>query len=306
MTTPAQPRRLGGRRVPLLAAGEADAGWSAMGKPAASLFGRLRVVRRLVLIVLWVLVCFPIQLLLVALPGRANEGSARMFWNGLLAILGLRLRMLGQPAHRTADGRPVVYVANHSSWLDIPVLGARLDAAFIAKEEIGTWPVVSWIARLGRTVYVRRVRASTVRERDEMRARLAAGDSLILFPEGTTSDGSHVLPFRSAFLSVAEIPVSPDGRSAIVQPVSLVYDRLGGLPVGRATRLVFAWPGDMDLASHFLRFARLQGFRATILLHPPVDPAAYGSRKALSEAVWRIVANGAAELRQNRDPAGNA
>ncbi|MCX7382087.1 MAG: lysophospholipid acyltransferase family protein [Alphaproteobacteria bacterium] len=298
--------RLGGRRVPVLSAGDADAGWSAMGKPAAAVFARLRVVRRLVLIVLWVLICFPVQALLVVLPGRANEVSARLFWRGLCAILGLRLRVLGEAAHRTADGRPIVYVATHSSWLDIPVLGARLDAAFIAKEEIAKWPVVSWIARLGRTVYVRRVRASTVRERDEMRARLAAGDSLILFPEGTTSDGSRVLPFRSAFLSVAELPVSPDGRSAIVQPVSLVYDRLGGMPVGRAHRLVFAWPGDMDLASHFLRFARLQGFRATILLHPPVDPAAYGSRKALSEAVWRIVADGAAALRQNRDPARNA
>lgn len=292
--------------MPLLAAGEAGGAWSAMGAPAAALFGHLRVARRLVLIVLWVLICFPVQALLVALPGRANEVSARRFWQGFCAILGMRVRVLGEPAHRTADGRPIVYIATHCSWLDIPVLGARLDAAFIAKEEIGKWPVVSWIAKLGRTVYVRRVRASTVRERDEMRARLAAGDSLILFPEGTTSDGSRVLPFRSAFLSVAEIPVSPDGRSAIVQPVSLVYDRLARMPVCRANRLVFAWPGDMDLASHFLRFARLQGFRATILLHPPVDPAAYGSRKALSEAVWRIVADGAAELRQNRDPAGNA
>lgn len=292
--------------MPLIIAGEGDVGWSAMGKPAAAIFGRLRVARRLLLIVFWVLLCFPIQALLLALPGRANEASARFFWKGMLAILGIRLRVLGEPAHRTADGRPVVYIPSHCSWLDIPVLGARLDASFVAKEEIGKWPVVSWIARLGRTVYVRRVRTSTVRERDEMRARLAAGDSLILFPEGTTSDGSRVLPFRSAFLSVAEIPVSPDGRSAIVQPVSLVYDRLAGMPVGRASRLVFAWPGDMDLASHFSRFARLQGFRATILLHPPVDPAAYVSRKALTEALWRIVAEGAADLRQNRDLAGNA
>ena len=160
--------------------------------------------------------------------------------------------------------------------------------------------MVNWIAALGRTVYVRRKRTSTVRERDEMRQRLAAGDNLILFPEGTTSDGSRVLPFRSAFLSIAEVPVLADGRTALVQPVSLVYDRIAGMPAGRASRSLFAWVGDQDLASHFVRLAQARGMRATILLHPPIDPAAFKSRKALTEAVWRITAEGAAALRQSR------
>jgi 1-acyl-sn-glycerol-3-phosphate acyltransferase len=109
-----------------------------------------------------------------------------------------------------------------------------------------------------------------------------------------------VLPFRSAFLSVAELPVSPDGKTAIVQPVSIVYDRLAGLPTGRASRPIFAWYGDMDLASHFWRLAQERGLRATILLHTPLDPANFPSRKALTEAVWTAAADGAATLRQNR------
>ena len=110
-------------------------------------------------------------------------------------LLGLRVRVIGAPA--TGERRPVVFVSNHSSWLDVPVLGGRLDACFVSKDEVSGWPVVSTVARLGRTVFVSRRRGATGNERDSMRGRLAAGDNLILFPEGTTSDGSRVMPFRS-------------------------------------------------------------------------------------------------------------
>ena len=129
---------------------------------------------------------------------------------------------------------------------------------------------------------------------------LTADYNLILFPEGTSSDGSRVLPFRSAFLSVAELPVTADGKPPLIQPVSLVYDRLGYLPAGRSSRPLFAWYGDMDIGSHFWRLAQHGGLRATILLHPPLDPANFANRKALSQALWTIIADGAATLRQNR------
>lgn len=296
----APPRRLRQTRETTPPADGEDGGWAAFMPPRRSRPGGWRVVCRALLIVVWTLSCLPVQAVLVVLPGRLNEGFARFYWAGMCRIIGIGIRVVGTQAVHGAEGRPVVYVSTHSSWLDVPVLGARLHASFIAKEEIGRWPVVSWIAALGRTVYVRRKRTSTARERDEMRLRLAGGDNLILFPEGTTSDGSRVLPFRSAFLSIAEVPVTADGRTALVQPVSLVYDRVSGMPVGRAGRSLFAWVGDQDLASHFARLGRERGLRATILLHPPLDPAAFGSRKALGEAVWRIVADGAAQLRQNQ------
>ena len=131
-----------------------------------------------------------------------------------------------------------------------------------------------------------------------MRARLRAGDNLILFPEGTSSDGSRVLPFRSSFFAIAE---AADGPPPLIQPVSVVYDRLGGLPTGRASRPVFAWYGDMDIASHFWRLGQHSGLRVTVLAARPAGSGArIADRKALAQAVWRIVADGAATLRQNR------
>jgi 1-acyl-sn-glycerol-3-phosphate acyltransferase len=256
-----------------------------------------RVIRRGTFIGLWTLASVPVQALLLLLPGRAKVRFARLYWAVFAWLLGLHVQVIGRRA--SGGGRPVVFVSNHSSWVDIPVLGGILDGCFVSKADVARWPVVNTIAWLGRTVFVTRQRGATGRERDEMRSRLAAGDNLVLFPEGTSSDGSRVLPFRSAFFAAA---VPGEQAVPLIQPVSVVYDRLGGLPTGRASRPVFAWYGDMDIASHFWRLGQHCGLRVTVVLHAPVDPAQFGDRKALSQAVWRIVADGAATLRQNRKP----
>jgi len=251
--------------------------------------GRIRAIRRIICAGLWTLIAIPIQALLMLLPGDAKIRFARTFHATLCWLIGIRVQVVGE----VCRDRPVLFVSNHSSWLDILVLGAVLPAAFVAKAEVGTWPVVRTIARLGRTVFVSRSRGGTARESAEMRARLAAGDSLILFPEGTSSDGARVLPFRSSFLAIAD-------AANRLQPVSLVYDRLGGLPCCRRDRPLFAWYGDMDIASHFWRIARRNGARVTVLLHEPFAPDALPDRKALTNACFDTVSAGAALLRQNR------
>lgn len=260
------------------------------------LLRRIRAVRRSLAIVLFTGVAIAIQALCLLLPGRAKVVFARLYWAALCALMGLRVRVVGAQAR--AGGRPVVFASNHSSWLDVLVVGGSVEGCFVAKAEVSRWPVIRIVARLGRTVFVSRRARDTSRERDDMRARLAAGDNLVLFPEGTSSDGSRVLPFRSAFFGVVE--GQDAGVRPLIQPVSVVYDQLGGLPIGRASRAVFAWYGDMELGSHFWRLAQQRGLRATVLLHAPVDPAAYPTRKALAAAVWATVAAGAATLRQNR------
>ncbi|MCS6921408.1 MAG: 1-acyl-sn-glycerol-3-phosphate acyltransferase [Elioraea sp.] len=281
-----------------LAAHEAELAADYREARAPSAWRAVRAVRRLLLMLLWTLACIPVQTVLIALPGRGKVVLARVYHAVLCRISGIRVRVIGEPA-RPAPGRPVLFLSNHQSWADILVLGGTLEACFVSKAEIGSWPLVRTVARLGRTVYVSRRRGDTARERDELLSRLAAGDSLILFPEGTTSDGVRVLPFRSAFLSVA---VDAEGISPIVQPVSVVFDRLDGLPVTRPHRPHFAWYGAMDIARHAFTLLGRRSSRATILLHHPLDPAAFPSRKALAEAAWEVVDRGCAALRQGRRP----
>ncbi len=241
-----------------------------------------------------------IQASCLMFSGRAKVIFARTYWAAFARLIGIEVRVIGTPVRRHA-GRSVIYVSNHSSWVDIPVIGGVLDGRFVAKSDVGTWPVIGTIARLGRTVFVSRARGSTGQERDAMRDVLRGGDNLILFPEGTSSDGSRVLPFRSAFFAIAGAKAGEDrSELPLIQPVSVVYDRLSGLPAGRASRPIFAWYGDMDIASHFWRLAQHIGLRATVLLHAPLDPGSFEDRKMLSLAVWKIVAEGASTLRQNR------
>lgn len=261
---------------------------------------RVRVVRRGFAVLAWTVLAMLIQACCLTVPGRAKVAFARFYWAVFARLMGIEVRVIGTLARRQ-DGRPIVYVSNHSSWVDIPVVGGVLDGCFVAKGDVATWPVISTIARLGRTVFVSRTRASIGKERDAMRGVLKAGDNLILFPEGTSSDGSRVLPFRTSFFAIAEAAPGEDlARLPLIQPVSVVYDRLSGLPAGRASRPIFAWYGDMDIGSHFWRLGQHIGLRATVLLHTPLDPARFADRKALSQAIWRIVADGASTLRQNR------
>jgi 1-acyl-sn-glycerol-3-phosphate acyltransferase len=283
-----RPPRLRRRKVISFSSSDPESLWGGV-LGFRPLGGRSRAVRRIATILLWTLIAIPNQALLMALPGRGNIAFGRFYWRTVAWLMGLRIRVVGAPA----KGPATLFVSNHSSWLDIVVLGSVLDACFVAKREVGEWPVINIVAKLGRTVFVSRSRTQTKGEAGLIRERLGQGDNIILFPEGTTSDGGRVLPFRSAFLSVAD-------HARIVQPVSVVFDRLGGLPACRRDRPLFAWYGDMEIGSHFWRLARRSNTRATVVLHAPLDPAHYQDRKALTAACAEVVGEGCATLRQNR------
>ncbi len=266
--------------------------------PRHRVLRKLRAVRRIATVCLVTPFACILQAIFLLIQAPARVSFAAFYWNSVARMIGLQVRVIGAPAARRAtrpDERAVIYVCNHSSWLDIPAVGGTLRACFVAKDDVAGWPIVGTIARLGRTVFVSRSRQGIGRERDQMQEKLAGGDDLILFPEGTSSDGSRVLPFHSSFFAAAYGQSRP-----LIQPVSVVYDRLAGLPVSRSSRSVFAWYGDMDLAPHVWRVAQWRGKRVTLLFHTPLDPADFPSRKALSQATWQVVADGAASLRQNR------
>ena len=137
--------------------------------------------------------------------------------------------------------------------------------------------------------------------------RLRAGDNLILFPEGTSSDGNRTLPFKTALFSVAEAKVA--GRPLTVQPVSVAYTRLDGMPLGRGLRPFYAWYGDMDLASHMCALAALGRLSVVVEFHPPTTIAAHGGRKELARHCHTLVSNGVAKALSGRmepEPAASA
>lgn len=224
--------------------------------------------------------------------GRAPRWLTRLWHRGCCAIAGLRIRVHGIPE----GGRPTLFVANHVSYLDIVILGSLVDAAFVAKSEVDGWPGIGLIARIGRTVFVRRTATESLLQRNALAARLDAGENLLLFAEGTSSDGVRVLPFKSALFAAVEGRAA--GARVKVQPVTLLYSRLrGGLPIDHTLRPLYAWYGDMDLLPHLWAVLGLPGADVEVCFHPPVIAAEFGCRKALARHAQRQVADGLAAAR---------
>lgn len=213
---------------------------------------------------------------------------ARGYWRVVVAMLGFEVVVRGD----ICPVKPALFVANHTSYLDIVVLGSLLPAAFVAKKEVRQWPGFGFIAKLGRTVFVDRRPRKSLHQRDEMLARLAkVQESLVLFPEGTSNDGNRVLAFKSALLSVAELRL-PDGRRLPVQPVSLAYTKLDRMPMGRGLRPFFAWYGDMDLVPHLWMALGLGRLTIEVEFHSPVSLDQFDSRKALTDHCYDVIRRG--------------
>lgn len=230
-------------------------------------------------------VLLPAQAIVQKFAPRARPRVPSLYLKLMCSSLNLQVRVHG---HR-ARGQGVLFVSNHLGWADIPVLGSKLLASFVSKAEVNDWGVFGLMARLQGAIYVSREnRLDVGNQRDEIVERLDRGGRVILFAEGTNSDGTRVLPFKTSLFSVVE----GEGADFLIQPVSLAYTRVNGMPVGRGLLPHLAWPGDVELKPHIADFMRLGKIRAEILLHPAVRRADFTSRKELARHCQAVVAAG--------------
>ena len=202
-------------------------------------------------LVVLTLVLLPFQLIGIAFKLRLQRTIPYLYHRALCALIGVRISEVGQ---RSAEA-PVLILSNHVSWLDICVITALAPVVFVAKSEVARWPVFGWLARLQRTIFInRQARHQTGAATREIADRLLGGDAVVLFAEGTSSDGIRVLPFRSALIGAVHhaLGASTHHKEITVQPMSVAYVGLGGVPLGRALRERVAWYGDADLMPHFI------------------------------------------------------
>lgn len=188
-------------------------------------------------------------------------------------ILGMKIVVRGKPS----PTHPTLFVSNHSSYFDIPVLASLFPCSFIAKAEMIGWPMIGQLAKLQRSVFVDRKPANVAEHSDEISQRLKAGDSLVLFAEGTTSDGNRILPFKSSLLSVAEN--APPEMNLTVQPISIIATKLDGMPLGRALRPLYAWYGDMPLAPHAWSAMKAGRLTIEVEFHEPFKVGAMNRKQ---------------------------
>jgi 1-acyl-sn-glycerol-3-phosphate acyltransferase len=226
-------------------------------------------------------VLIPIQWIAVRL-GLPAQRSIPVFYHRLVcALVGVRIRVVGTRIHQ----HPLLIVSNHVSWLDISVISAVAPVSFVAKLEVASWPLFGLLAKLQRSVFVDRTqRQKTAEVNAEIAGRLADGDPVVLFGEGTSSDGNRVLPFRTALIGAARDALAQAehvGR-VWIQPLSLAYTGLLGLPLGRQHRPVVAWYGDFALPPHLIGVIRRGGIDVVVTWGEPVAFDEASDRKAVA------------------------
>jgi lyso-ornithine lipid O-acyltransferase len=248
---------------------------------------RIGAAARLAVFATFTLPLMPVQWALV----KGGSTWARKFPNWyhrkVLRILRIRLTTIGEPV----EGAACLIASNHVSWIDIPVLSAVVPLSFVAKREVHRWPFFGTLARLQRTVFIDRDRRHTTgKSRDEMRERLAERETIVLFPEGTSSDGVRIRPFKSSFFGAAET------SGVLVQPVTIAYRSAWGLPMSWRDRPFYAWYGAMDLLPHLWNATIAGPLDVTVILHKPMTAAEAGGRKALANAAETAVKRGLAAV----------
>ena len=168
-----------------------------------------------------------------------------------------------------------LYISNHISYLDIPILGSNYPLRFVAKSEVEVWPLFGFLAKLARTIFISRNRFDSLNQKSKIFKSLSSDEKVFIFPEGTTSDGNRVLDFKSSSFSALE------GKNLIIQPIVILYSELNGIPINRWLRPVIAWYGDMDLKPHLSALVNLRSIRARLIYLDKVNAKNFSSRKNL-------------------------
>lgn len=222
----------------------------------------------------------PVQMLALRFNWKLSR-KIPVFWHRLLArMIGLRISLAGSPNR----DRPLLLVANHVSWSDIIVLGTIPDICFIAKEEVSTTPFAGMLARLQRSVFVKREETrKSAEQAKEITARLLDGDIMVLFAEGTTGDGNYILPFKSSLFGAVQYALNSDETERVfVQPVSIAYTHFMGIRMGRRERARSSWPGDLELAPHALEFMRASTWDVEVSFGSSIEVSGAIKRRELA------------------------
>lgn len=230
------------------------------------LTGRLRIGLRISAMALLLAACIPLYYLWHL--ARAHNPWPRLFLAGVLRLAGVKLRVEGQ---RTRGG--AFLLANHVSWIDIPAIAAATGSAFVGHDGLSMMPVLRWLCAMNDTVFIaRHDRASVAQQVEQVREALRETGALAIFPEGTTSDGTGLLPFKSSLLSALD-PAPP---GIAIQPVLLDYG---------AEAAEVAWVGEEHGLDNFLRIlARRRPVLLTLRFIPPLAGDALASRKTIAAA----------------------
>ena len=251
-----------------------------------SFFYYPRIILMTGLLALWIIFMVPLNFLWKLLRLPKQEKFFLAFHRGCCWIFGLQYRVSGI----ISEHKPSLFLSNHISYLDIFVLGGLVPGFFVAKSEVSGWPILGALAKVQNTLFIERNSKKIRSQLRIMSDHFSSGKNLILFPEGTSTEGEHVEPFKSSLFQSIE----SSSVDVYIQPITIAYTRYKNKPMSRAIRDQYAWYATMPFASHFFNAMTLGRAEVEVIFHQPVLLSDFSTRKECALYCYQQVADGLA------------
>ena len=208
----------------------------------------------------------------------------KIYFRGLVLIFGIKINYTGK-----ALTKNTLFISNHTSYLDIVILGSKLNALFVAKSEINNWPIINKLTKIAKTIFINRQDLRKAGNQvNKISNELYSGYNIIIFPEGTSNDGNKVLPFKSSLFEIIKSKKLEDFK---IQPVSISYCSMDGIPINRFFRPFFAWYGGMDLTTHAWNFFGLGNCEIKLNFHKARTFSSFKNRKDASKYCFDVISD---------------
>tara|TARA_E500000178_G_scaffold354202_1_gene422423 strand:+ start:29 stop:781 length:753 start_codon:yes stop_codon:yes gene_type:complete len=224
------------------------------------------------LIILVIVILGPIQYVFITFKVKYKAYIPQLFHKIILKVLGVKVKLIG----KKTTARPLVLIGNHTSYLDIIILGSIMPICFIAKEEIRSWFLFGFLAKMQNTIFIKRKNFKTKQSLDYIKNQLSSNSAIVLFPEGTTNTGKRVLSFKSSLFNLFE-----NNNILRLQNFSLCYTHVNTMPIDNRTRPQISWYGDMNIVSHLSNLLKFSCINTTVVFHP-MSSIKNMSRKAIA------------------------
>ena len=237
---------------------------------------------RLIIFLLFTLVLLPFQLVIVFLIKKNTYIIPYFFHNLCRRIFGIKIKICG----KASGNFPVLFISNHASYLDILILGSLFKTSFVAKKEVAKWPLFGILAKLQNTIFVDRRISSLKSQENQIIEHLNKKNNLVIFPEGTSSDGNKVLPFKSSLFNIFEENLD---SKIFVQTITIVYKKINGISLNRIDRKDITWHSNMYLVPNMLNVLKNFSIEVEVIFNQEFLPNKKWNRKKIALQCWKKI-----------------
>lgn len=237
---------------------------------------------RLIIFLLLTLALLPFQFIIVFFIKNYAYIIPYFYHKICLRIFGIKIKTFG----KISINSPILLISNHASYLDIIILGSLFKTSFIAKKEISKWPLLGILAKLQNTIFIDRRVSSLKNQENQIIKHLNEKKNLVIFPEGTSSDGNRVLPFKSSLFNIFEKNLN---SKILVQTITIVYKKINGIPMNRIERKNITWHSNMDLIPNIFNVLKKLSIEVEVIFNDEFLPSKEYDRKKLALHCWEKI-----------------